>query len=531
LSDTKQKVAELFEITGGNVSDIARQIGVVRSTVQYHIRTLGLDKKPLRGGKMKTDKAAQVGKPKKGTVQRYILSCLQNNTELNDKVWTNVLALAEFYNAEVNVARFTYNKNAYGKLSVKPGTGGNEDHELWYDPRAEPYFSDDDVELAPGLVWCGRQNTLPTAQRPLSGFEAYHGRKSTVIPHVKFDLKCVPSAMSEGTKFMYTTGTVGKMNYIQKRVGIKAEHHHCYGALLVEVDDQGHWWCRQLNADSKGRIYDIGVCVDEGKATAVNRVEAITWGDVHLQDIDPSVRKIAWGPGGVLDALMPKAQFMGDLVDPPRSYHNMKDPHVVFEQYVLGRESMGDMCDNIVEFLNVESWREGTKTVVVNSNHDNMVERWLREADYRRDPVNALFFLNLQHAKYKAIAEQDSSFHVCEYAMNERGCSKSVRWLREDESYIICRDAKGGIECGMHGHLGPNGARGSAANLAKLARRINRGHSHTADITDGVYTAGTSSRLDLGYNKGPSSWSHSFTVTFENGKRQIITIYAGKWRA
>ena len=56
-------------------------------------------------------------------------------------------------------------------------------------------------------------------------------------------------------------------------------------------------------------------------------------------------------------------------------------------------------------------------------------------------------------------------------------------------------------------------------------------HTHQAGIYDGVYTAVTSSVLDLGYNRGPSSWSHSHIVTYANGKRAIITIWNGKWRA
>src|SRR3546814_337856 len=83
----------------------------------------------------------------------------------------------------------------------------------------------------------------------------------------------------------------------------------------------------------------------------------------------------------------------------------------------------------------------------------------------------------------------------------------------------------------MHGHLGPNGARGGAAAFAKMGRKANVGHSHQAGIYDGIFTAGTSSNLDMGYNRGPSSWSHSDVLTYKNGKRTIITHWNGKWRA
>jgi hypothetical protein len=64
-----------------------------------------------------------------------------------------------------------------------------------------------------------------------------------------------------------------------------------------------------------------------------------------------------------------------------------------------------------------------------------------------------------------------------------------------------------------------------------LGARHNVGHSHTAAIKDGVYYAGVIGRLNMGYNQGGSSWSHSNIVTYKNGKRAIVTISNNKWRA
>ena len=103
-------------------------------------------------------------------------------------------------------------------------------------------------------------------------------------------------------------------------------------------------------------------------------------------------------------------------------------------------------------------------------------------------------------------------------------------FLREDESMILT-PAK--IECGMHGHLGPDGGRGSVFNLSKMARKANIGHCHKAGIYDGLYAAGVSCehKTDAWYLKGPSSWSHSHIVTYPNGKRTIVTVWKGKYRA
>jgi hypothetical protein len=175
-----------------------------------------------------------------------------------------------------------------------------------------------------------------------------------------------------------------------------------------------------------------------------------------------------------------------------------------------------------------EATREGCLSVVVDSNHDNALERWLRDADFKRDAINAIFYLEAQLALYKAMGDQNDSFHLIEWALTrEPECPPGVRFLREDESFKICN---GEIECGMHGHLGSDGSRGRPENLAKMGHKANTGHTHSAKILEGMYVAGVSSKLRPRYVKGPSSWSHSHIVTYENAKRAIITSWGDGWR-
>ena len=116
------------------------------------------------------------------------------------------------------------------------------------------------------------------------------------------------------------------------------------------------------------------------------------------------------------------------------------------------------------------------------------------------------------------------------------GQMKYLRFLKQDESFVICADANGGIECGIHGHNGANGRPGSAMQLAQMGRKTNTGHSHSAGIWFGAYVSGITGDLEQGYNVGQSSWTRSHIGTYPNGKRVIITCYGKgkhppKWRA
>lgn len=468
-------------------------------------------------------------------IKRWIMTCAQNNTKVNKEVWRSIKALAKHYDAEIVVSTFEYDTSSHSK-SEKPGTK-HPNQELWFSPAVMPYVRNERIRITKGLEWCGELQILPTAKRPISGFEAYTGRNSCIIPHPKFALESVASGKYEGTKLIYTTGCVTERNYIQKKAGQLAQFHHGFGGLLVEIDEEGRWYCRQLNASEGGTLYDLDVRVSKGKVTTGNRVEAIVWGDAHVRQGDKEVTWLGWGsdpirnPDSMIDVLKPKYQFFHDLLDfRSRNHHEINNGRKRFERYVAG----GPEDDVKAELQEAAKalWlrgRDTTQSVVVNSNHDRALLKWLDTADYRSDPKNALTFLDLQNQLYHMIVNGEEPA-IFEEAMLRYGAPAKVRFLKEDESFIICPDANGGIECGMHGDLGVNGGRGSAIGFARMGRKSIVGHGHSTAIVDGVYIVGHSAQVDLGYNKGPSSWSHSHCVVYPNGKRAIVTMWKNKWR-
>jgi hypothetical protein len=497
-----------------------------------------INPEPKIEGRLKAITTKTYELPKKGEVKRYLFSSAQNNTRIHEPFWNNLKVLADFYDAEIHIGRISYIKSGLGARGDKALFSNYKKETLYgadtltWEKELEPFFHDERWEVAPGLVWCGEWNRLPTVVNPLSGFDSYTGRKSGIFPHNKLAMESIASGKFEPTKFNYTTGTVTHRNYIQKGAGLKAEFHHCYGALLVEVDSEGDWFVRQINADSEGTIYDLEIRIHKEEISFGNRVEAINWGDLHSIRTDPIVRRLM---DDMLKTLVPKYQLIHDLLDfRGRNHHEIKDPFKMFQRYVEGEDDVSKEVNSTFRHINMLCQSNpNTQTVVANSNHDDALTRWMKEADWKKDPVNMSFFLKCSLAQTQAIQEQNYNFHLLEHLYYELmgGLGHNLTFLQEDESFVICEDANGGIECGMHGHLGPNGSRGGFRAFAKMGRKANVGHTHSAGIHEGVYTAGTSSELDLEYNRGPSSWSHSHILTYPNGKRAIVTMWNGKWRA
>lgn len=549
-------LVQAYVDAGGNRSEAARRLEMPRMSFNDALKEaetrLGIKIGKVADGRIEEVANEVWPLPEPGRIQRYIFSSAQNNTYLHPG-WINLKAYSDWLDGlddsdcKFVVGTFSYAIDAYGAKSVKRGAW-KPDQELWYDPEILPYVVDGRVELAPGLVWCGEMNILPTTRHPLSGLETYNGRKSNIVPHAKIAMESVPSMPDEGTKFNWSTGAVTQRNYIQKAAGIKAEPGHSYGGVLVEITSDGNWWVRQLHIDGNGHVYDVGpgsgresrqaVRVVDGIVYQDAEVDTITWADIHESEMDAWVRQLGWGikePGvstvqNMLDELRPRRQVMHDVFSMrSRGHHDMKDFHTMFAKYVDGNDSVEDEVKSLATFLR-ESHRPWCKTIVVPSNHDRHLNRWLKEEDPRKDLKNARYHMHLQSALLSAIEARDRRFNVLEYALREKGIPDDILFLMMDESYVICRDVDGGIECALHGDLGPNGSRGSTRGLTKLGRAVNKGHDHTAAIRENVYSVGACS-TDFSYTMGPSSHSVSHIVTFPNGRRQIITMWDGRWRA
>lgn len=525
LDDDQYKFEAIrMDNDGLSYSEIANNLGVAPKTISKFLRQKTYlefwqkHRKPIAAGEF-YDHHHNI---KRAKGNKFILTSAQNNTFVHSKFLESLERYAEHINAQIIVGTFSYNLSGFQNLSK----GDAE----WFDNKIEKYIVDEPLELADGLVWFGELNILPTATKPLSGLNSYVKSGSGIIPHAKVQLESLPRQKFKDPRFLYTTGAVTQRNYIQKKSGQKASFHHIFGALIVEVDSKGDWFVRQLIANTDtGEFQDLDVYVNPKEVITGQTVEAINWGDIHAEKLDDVVASVSFaGSDSMIDVLKPKFQFVHDVLDfQSRNHHNINDPYFRYAAFVNKQDDVEGNIDSVISVLKSME-RPFCKTVIVESNHDLALQKWLKTADYKTDPANALFFLKCQYNTYKSIKDNDTDFSIFEYVVKDKVPSLNVKFLKTDESFMIC--GEDGIECGSHGHNGINGSRGSAQSFTRLESRSNVGHSHSAKIIDGVYQAGVTGSLCMGYNLGPTTWSHSHIVTYPNGKRTIVTIKNGKWR-
>jgi hypothetical protein len=509
--------------------------------------------------------------PCKDGIRRAVFTYAQNATKLMEPLWTNIHAYLEFYGAQrvnkkgetvpsICVSRGTYVKRGFGAMGDKERwlelldqgqrlraiKSADEEDELYWDHRLEPYFVDAQVEVAPGLVFCGESNIIPSKARPLSSKETYTGRRSAIFPHPKYELTAIPSNQSEATKFNFTTGAITLKNYIFRDAGLMARFHHSFGFLLVEWDDEGNWWTRQLNADSTGTIYDVhpehGVIrVKKGKVTGrhtghdYGRKSRVYWADPQIVEQDDRMIKVAFGEGGMKDVLRPVEDFMGDVGSfKSRSHWDMQDPFKIFLRWVQGVTSVENEGNQIGDFLDY-ALRPYCTTHVLDGNHERHIGRWLRTVNGIWDSKNAQIWNKLAGLTLDFIESRQREPNYLEVLL--RACnhpvlkSKRLNFMLRNASYVVCPDAGGGAECGGHGDDGPHGTRGSTRSQARGGRKKCLGHAWP-EIFDGIYRSSSFARWGLDWQTGETAMNNCVQVfIYPNGKRTLIHFWDGRWCA
>lgn len=473
-----------------------------------------------------TDKAGNVSKrpivfkrPLRADAKTFIITAAQNATPVHDGFWACLQTARKALAAELLVVPIRY------KNPTSRWTASQKNLEEWVD-EVKPYLFNARVTLNKNLLLLGDIKTQPTASDPLSGFESISGAESAIIAHTKLALRSVATPASKMAKIITTTGACTVQNYTDSKAGKKGEFHHALAAIIVEIDGP-IFHVRHVNYDKKtGSFTDLETRYKPARAVRAPRPLALVMGDTHVDFIDP---KVEAATDQMIAMLEPEHLVWHDLLDGySANPHHFGNP---FNAYAKRQAGIDDVKKEVFRAIDhvVNKTPADTISIIVASNHDDFLRRWVVNTDWRGDPTNAEFYLATAWAMIRDTkmgtggTEYPSPFP---YWFNQRvGLTKSYKTLGGNESYVL-----GGVELGMHGDRGPNGSRGSAKNLRRIGVRSIIGHSHSPAIEEGCYQVGTSTRLRLEYNSGPSSWLNAHCLLHADGKRQLVVIVNGKWR-
>lgn len=421
----------------------------------------------------------------------------------------------------------TYCKHNNAQLIVIPGRYKNPTSQWSEDQESQEWWADEvkdelcgtRIDVTKSLVICGDVFIQPTAVSPMTGLTTLTGAKSCIFGHPQISVEATPTPQNSMAKLCMTSGVITKPNYTNSKTGVKGGFHHEYGATLIELRGK-KFHTRQLCIDGSGKFYDLDKCYTGEKVTKGHQAEALISGDFHAKFLDPNVMKAWWtGKNALVKLIKPKAQVFHDLMDGYfGSHHHRLSPFLTLKKHFNGdNDGQAEVADLIEKF---SQCLISGKNYVVKSNHDEHVDRWLNETDWRKDPQNAEFYLGLALAKVKAIKE-GQDFDSIEHLVQETRAT----FLRRSDT-LFCK----GHALNYHGDKGPNGARGSLMAFNKIGCRSVIGHSHTPGRKWGVMQVGLSAIYQLEYAIGsPSSWMHTAAIIYPNGKGTLINCIDGEY--
>ena len=452
--------------------------------------------------------------------KRYIITAAQNKTPVHLHFMETLKTAKKNLNAELIIIPLRY-QNPTSIWSKQ-----QQDDE-WWAPEVVPFLHNQRVSLNENLMVLCDIKTVPTASSPLTGFDAISGLRSAILGHTKLQLRTIAVPQNKMAKILTTTGVCTKANYTNSRAGKIGEFHHSLSAVIVEVHGK-IFHLRHVHADkTTGEFTDLATRYTPTGSKAAPHPLALVMGDTHVDFIDPLVEKATFAKGGIVDALSPEALVWHDLLDGYSvNPHHMGNPFASVAKRSSGRDDARAEVRRAITFVQ-ERTRKTQRSVIVASNHDDFLRRWICSSNWKDDPTNAEFYLETALAMVRGTRRGDGGTEYPSpfpYWVSRLGGPR-LRCLAGRESYVLS-----GVELGLHGDNGPNGARGSILNLRRIGVRSIIGHTHSPGIDEGCYQVGTSTRLSLEYNEGPSGWLNTHCVLHADGKRQLINIINGEWR-
>lgn len=454
--------------------------------------------------------------------QRYVITSAQNATPIHEAFFATLKTYAYLRGAKLIVIPYRYrNPTSWHTKDLE--------HDDWWASGLAEFITDQRFDINEHLTVLADIKTQPTASRPLTGLETITGLRSAIVGHPKLELTTVATPQSRMAKIMTTTGTCTIRNYLESKAGKRAEFHHTFGACVVEVSGK-RFHMRQINAAEEGSFIDLDTKYD-GRRVSKVRAKALVCGDIHVDVVDPAVVKATFeGPDSLSNLIRPEYVVYHDLLDfASRNHHHSKDPFVNYAKFHAGKDDVRAELERACAFVDRYT-PEDARAVLVPSNHPDALARWVKETDPRLDPRNAVFWAQtFEFMCRRSKMTERGSFTPCPFnfwAEQLIDMFDSTIFLTRGESFSLL-----GIELGLHGDMGSNGSRGSRKGLSKIGVKSILGHSHSPGITDGSYQTGTSTFLALDYSKGPSSWLQTHCILYANGKRSLVNIIDGEWRA
>lgn len=432
----------------------------------------------------------------------FLITWAQNNTPVHKGFFSNIQAYAAHIDADIHVIAGRY-KNPTSIFVDKK-------MDYWAD-EVLPYLDANRHDIHPYLSILSDMKTQPTASGPLSSIEGISHENSCIVGHPRVHMRVIPVLEGYKPKVMWTTGAVTVKSYTDSKAGKIGEFHHTLGFVIVEIKDKKVFYCRQVTATDKGDFCDLFHEVKNGKVGRVESAAAVVLGDVHVGEVDDTIMGLT---EEILERFKPEATAVHDVfAGHSISHHDLKDPFKLYKKEKDGTNVLKREIDNMLVWI---KRMQKHNLVIISSNHNDFLSRWLASADWKHNIKNSLEYMEYA----KVLLEDKAPQGIIHYIIKQN--FPKIETLGRSDSFRV-KD----WELAVHGDVGASGSRGSLEQFRRLNTKTITGHSHSPGRSDGALAVGTMTKLRVGFNIGASGWMHAHAIVHHDGKAQHILFIEG----
>ncbi|MFV8249883.1 hypothetical protein [Bdellovibrio bacteriovorus] len=388
-----------------------------------------------------------------------------------------------------------------------------------FDLTLEDYFISRSKQLNSNLTVIADMNAVIAAENPTTQYKAEAGKThSLIIPSPRRFQQSIPRA--DGLpRYITTSLSIDNSDgYPDTKNGRKSKALHQKGVCLVELKDDSIYFTHQLEAEKDGSIIFNGLQFCPSGFIKKVQAEAISFGDSHLDHIDPSAEKAALE---ICRLMNPRYVTEEDAFNGSSINHHEENNHLNSMNWMSLEEEAKFTAKKLAEHvsflkLNCPSFK---KLILKDSNHHDFLDRYISNfSRWMGDSKNKSLALRLA-------VDADDGRHLLESLLRRYESLRDVTFLAVGERFEVS-----GVEMSFHGHNGANGSKGSSKQFQLALTKANIGHTHVPEIFDSVFNAGTLSILRPAYAaRGLTSWCHAVVVTYPSGSRQLLKIIDGDY--
>ena len=437
--------------------------------------------------------------------ETIVITWAQNATKVHTRSFNTIHAYCEENGFKLIILPGTYRPNGViGQINSKV---------LWWDEIISDHLVDDKIKTITfgNYKIYPKINIVATAITPLTSFEGLSGPDSTIIGHPKRSLAHAPVLGNQDEKVMSTTMAITEPNYSHSKAGALSEFHHIIGAAQLTKMKNGRCKLSHLVCDTDGSFssdgYHYSLGSDRGLVKNNSPVEALILGDLHAtasnkHAIKQCVKQIR--------KLNPKRIVIHDCFDWCNVSHwngsFLKVRYAGSEKGAIQYEF--EKTIKVLKKLAAASENPSeVEIVLVASNHNDWIERFLESADWKSlTHNNAQKYLDWANKKIR-----DPDFNLYEYEM--RDCGLNITHLTRHDSYMV-----EGFSLDQHG----DERFGGGTNYIKSSTKMVVGHSHSPKIDRGMITVGTQTNRRQAYNKAAISNGHANCAVYKGGKAELL---------